>query len=225
MKDDPAKLQQTLEYRFKNNDLLDEALTHRSAQGRNNERLEFLGDSILNFVIAAELFERCPEAPEGVLSRRRANLVNRSSLAELARELQLGHYVKLGGGEMKSGGHRRDSILSDTMEAVLGAVFLDGGYEPAKQLIQRLYQPRLKDLATATELKDPKTRLQEYLQARRIPLPSYRVLTITGKAHNQVFRVECCVEGSGVTTEGTGGSRRQAEQQAAEQMLQQLTDA
>lgn len=219
---DIARLQETLDYRFAQRVLLEEAVTHRSAQGSNNERLEFLGDAILNFVIASELFDCRPLESEGVLSRLRASLVNRASLARLARDLELGSYLRLGSGELKSGGHRRDSILADALEAVFGAVYLDGGYEAARRLILRLYRDSLQDLPEATELKDPKTRLQEYLQATRQTLPTYSVLEISGKAHDQSFRVRCSVAGDGHCTEGVGGSRRQAEQRAAEAMLEVL---
>jgi ribonuclease-3 len=216
---DLAKLEARLDYRFRDGDLLVEALTHRSAHGRNYERLEFLGDSVLNFVVADELFHRCPRETEGALSRLRASLVNRPSLAELARDLQLGDHLRLGSGELKSGGHRRESILADTLEAVLGAVYLDGGFESCRSLIRRLYEERLGYLPSVSELKDAKTRLQEYLQGQRRPLPTYTVLEVSGKAHDQLFRVECRVEGVSAATEGEAGSRRQAEQQAAEAML------
>lgn len=224
MNNDLAKLEKRLGHQFGKPELLVEAVTHRSVLGPNNERLEFLGDSVLNFVVADELFRRRPRDTEGVLSRLRATLVNRPSLAELARELGLGDYLRLGGGELKSGGHRRDSILADGLEAVLGAVFLDGGYEACRALILRMYQERFANLPAAEELKDPKTRLQEYLQGLRRPLPAYQVLDVSGKAHDQVFRVECRVEGVEKATEGVAGSRRQAEQLAAEAMLALLLE-
>lgn len=219
-----TKLEAKLGYGFASPALLEESVTHRSAAASNNERLEFLGDSILNFVIAAQLFARRPSDTEGVLSRLRASLVNRSSLAAIARELDLGAFIRLGGGELKSGGHRRESILADALEAVFGAVFLDGGYESARDLIERLYAERLAHLPTAAQLKDPKTRLQEHLQGFRRPLPSYEVLEVSGKAHDKVFTVRCCVEGA-VATEGSAASRRQAEQQAAELMLERLQES
>jgi len=224
LNNDLAKLEKQLEHRFARSELLAEALTHRSVLGPNNERLEFLGDSILNFVIADELFRRRPQETEGVLSRLRATLVNRPSLAELARELNLGDYLRLGGGELKSGGHRRDSILADALEAVFGAVYLDAGFETCRRLILRLYRERLDTLPDAEALKDPKTRLQEYLQGARRPLPVYEVLDVSGKAHDQVFRVQCRVDEVETVTEGVAGSRRQAEQQAAEAMLAILRD-
>ena len=222
MSSDLAKLQERLGYAFREPALLEAAVTHRSAQGRNNERLEFLGDSILNCVIAAALFELRPDDPEGSLSRLRASLVNRPSLAGLARELKLGEYLRLGCGELKSGGHRRDSILSDTLEAVFGAVYLDSDFERCRRLILMLYEERLRGLPSPAELKDPKTRLQEHLQGRRRALPAYSVLEVSGKAHDQVFRVECRLEDVETVTQGVAGSRRQAEQQAAESMLEKL---
>lgn len=219
MSPDFQRLEAQLGHRFQEPRLLAEALTHRSADGPNYERLEFLGDSILNFVIADELFHLRPREEEGALSRLRASLVNRPSLAELAREFGLGEYLRLGSGELKSGGHRRESILADTVEAILGAVYLDGGFEACRALIRRLYQQRLRQLPDVAELKDPKTRLQEHLQGLRRPLPTYQVLEVSGKAHDQTFRVECQVEGFDTRSEGVAGSRRQAEQQAAEAML------
>lgn len=219
MSQDLHRLQARLDYRFRDESLLAEALTHRSAPGPNNERLEFLGDSILNFVVADELFRRCPRDSEGALSRLRASLVNRPSLADLARDLQLGSCLRLGSGELKSGGHRRESILADTLEAVLGAVYLDGGFDACRGVIRQLYQERLDCLPSIADLKDAKTRLQEYLQGQRRPLPNYTVLEVRGKAHDQVFRVQCLVDGVAAATEGEAGSRRQAEQQAADAML------
>lgn len=219
MSQDLHRLQARLDYRFREESLLAEALTHRSAPGPNNERLEFLGDSVLNFVVADELFRRCPRDSEGALSRLRASLVNRPSLAELARDLQLGACLRLGSGELKSGGHRRESILADTLEAVLGAVYLDGGFDACQGVIRQLYRERLDCLPSIADLKDAKTRLQEYLQGQRRPLPNYTVLEVRGKAHDQVFRVQCVVDGVVTATEGEAGSRRQAEQQAADAML------
>lgn len=213
------RLQEILGYRFSQPALLVRALTHRSASGPNNERLEFLGDSVLNFVVAADVFARREQAREGELSRLRANLVNQSSLAEIAREIALGDCLRLGSGEMKTGGHRRDSILSDTLEAVFGAIYLDAGFETCREVIRRLYGERLRDLPGIRQLKDPKTRLQEHLQSIRLPLPEYRVLEIAGRAHAQTFRVECRITGLEMATSGTASSRRQAEQKAAESML------
>ncbi|MCC5811953.1 MAG: ribonuclease III [Ectothiorhodospiraceae bacterium] len=223
MNSEPQALIEALGYRFSRPELLEEALTHRSVSERNNERLEFLGDSILNFVIASELFRLRPQDSEGALSRLRASLVNKESLAEIARQLQLGQWLRLGSGELKSGGRRRDSILSDAVESILGAVYLDGGYEQCRALILRLYSQRLEHLPEASALKDPKTRLQEYLQSTKRGLPSYEVVQVTGKAHNQSFSVKCQIEELGEMTSGTAGSRRRAEQIAAKAMLEKLT--
>lgn len=199
--------------------LLELAMTHRSFGGRNNERLEFLGDSIVNFVIAEALFRRFPEAREGQLSRLRARLVKGQTLAELARELELGQCLRLGSGEMKSGGHRRDSILADTVEAVIGAIFLDAGMEVAKARVLAWYAERLESLDLQDTQKDPKTRLQEFLQSRQSPLPRYDVLAVEGEAHAQTFTIECQITMLDTTTVGVGSSRRHAEQQAAEKAL------
>lgn len=211
-----------LNYTFKDDQLLRSALTHRSAGGRHNERLEFLGDGVLNFVIAAALFDRFPEATEGHLSRLRANLVRKETLAELARELDLGHYLVLGSGELKSGGHRRESILADALEAVMGAVYLDAGFDRCARLILNLYTSKLDQVSPSHVLKDPKTRLQEYLQSRRLELPVYEVINVAGEAHSQVFRVSCDIAQAGIRTEGQGSSRRRAEQEAAAKALEQL---
>lgn len=218
------RLQERLGYRFSESTLLVRALTHRSAFGPNNERLEFLGDSVLNFVVAAEVFDRRKQAREGELSRLRAKLVNQASLADIARELALGEALRLGGGEMKAGGQRRDSILSDTLEAIVGAVYLDAGFAICREVIRRLYGNRLRELPSIRELKDPKTRLQEHLQSIRLPLPEYRVLEIAGRAHAQTFQVECRIIGVETVTHGLANSRRQAEQKAAASMLQRLEE-
>jgi len=212
-------LRERLQYTFRNPDLLEEALTHRSVSDRNNERLEFLGDGILNFVIAAELFNRHVGESEGALSRLRASLVNRETLAEIARGLDLGSFLRLGSGELKSGGRRRDSILSDGVESILGAVYQDSGYEPCRALILRLFEVRLSTLPSSNDLKDPKTRLQEHLQSTRLPLPHYHVTAVSGKAHEQSFLVECSVDGLEIVTHGEAGNRRRAEQVAASAML------
>ncbi|QIT55468.1 ribonuclease III [Aquisalimonas sp. 2447] len=225
MTDSLDNLAERLAYRFNDRALLDEAVTHRSVSERNNERLEFLGDSILNFVIADELFHRQPRESEGALSRLRASLVNRETLAAIARQLDLGGHLRLGSGERKSGGRRRDSILSDALEGVLGAVYLDGGFDACRTLIVRLFAERLEHLPDAADLKDPKTRLQEYLQSARLDLPSYHVLEVAGKAHDQLFRVECRIRGIDQVTVGEAGSRRRAEQRGAEAMLNLLQPA
>ncbi len=208
-----------LGYSFDNVELLDEALTHRSYSAKNNERLEFLGDGILNFVIAHELFKQYPDVQEGDLSRLRANLVNKESLAEIANQLDLGEVIKLGSGELKSGGFRRPSILADTVESILGAVYNDGGFDPCRDLIVRLYAKRLASPTDLQSLKDPKTQLQELLQSRRFSLPEYQVVNITGHAHAQVFHVKCSIAKMNITVNGEGKSRRKAEQAAAEKAI------
>lgn len=220
----PDRLQQQLGYTFADATLLAQALTHRSAGSRNNERLEFLGDAVLGSVIAGELFHRFPNASEGRLSRLRASLVRRESLADIARNLELGHYLELGPGERKSGGHRRDSIMSDALEAIFGAIYLDSDFVACRRCILDLFGKRLDGLSEAVVLKDPKTRLQEYLQARHMPLPEYAVIEVSGEAHAQHFRVTCRVAERDPVT-GTGGSRRQAEQDAAAQVLENLESA
>lgn len=212
----------SLGHEFNDPDLLRDALTHRSVGSRNYERLEFLGDSILNFVVAAELYHRFPRASEGDLSRLRATLVKGDRLAEVAKGLQLGDHLVLGSGELKSGGFRRASILADALEAVFGAVYLDAGFEAGRRLILRLYDDLLSSLPDPAELKDPKTRLQEALQARRLPLPEYSVIDVSGAPHKQLFRVSCRLTGLDVVTEGAGHSRRKAEQDSARKALERL---
>lgn len=211
-------LSRQIGYSFINGELLEAALTHRSAGSVNNERLEFLGDAILSFTVAAELYRRFPKASEGELSRLRATLVRGETLAQLARELKLGDYLKLGSGELKSGGHSRDSTLADALEALMGALYLDGDLEACQTFILTLYQELLAALSPASHLKDPKTRLQEYLQSRKLPPPVYSVLTVSGDGHAQIFNIECVVHGV-CTTRGAGSSRRRAEQEAAQQAL------
>ena len=198
------------------------ALTHRSAAGPNNERLEFLGDAVLNLVVADLLYESFPHASEGDLSRLRARLVSREPLAEVAAQLRLGEVLQLGSGELKSGGFRRQSILADALEAVCGALFLDAGLAAAKPVIARLLGARIAALPDPATLKDAKTRLQEYLQARSLALPRYQVERIEGEPHEQTFRVSCEVASLGRRVEGGGSSRRRAEQQAAERMLTEI---
>lgn len=208
-------VEQKIGYRFKNAKLLTQALTHRSFGLPNNERLEFLGDSVLNCVIAKILYQRFPGIAEGDLSRVRANLVNQQCLYDLASSLDLGESVMLGQGEIRSGGSKRPSILADAMEAIFGAVFLDAGFEAAADLISSLFDEILSDLDPAAVSKDPKTRLQEFLQGRRLSLPLYSVIGVTGQAHDQHFRVECAIEEMAIRTQGEGSSRRAAEQDAA----------
>ena len=207
---------------FGDSSLLELAMTHRSFGGQNNERLEFLGDSIVNFVIAEALFRRFPEAREGQLSRLRARLVKGQTLAELAREMGFGEHLRLGSGEMKSGGHRRESILADAVEAIIGAIYLDAGMEVVRARILSWYAARLEEISLQDTQKDPKTRLQEFLQSRQVPLPRYEVVNVEGEAHAQTFTVDCHVELLEKHTTGIGSSRRHAEQQAAEVALKQL---
>ncbi|MDH2997266.1 ribonuclease III [Pasteurellaceae bacterium LFhippo2] len=216
------RLQKKLGYQFANLDYLKQALTHRSAASTNNERLEFLGDSILNFAIGKALYEKFPKANEGELSRMRAALVKEHTLAVVARQFELGEYLKLGAGEMKSGGHRRDSILSDCVEAIIAAIYLDHGMDKAMEMIYQWYQHLLAEMKPGEAQKDPKTRLQEFLQSRKLKLPSYEVVDIKGEAHNQTFKVSCQVEKLDEVIIGVGTSRRKAEQDAAEQVIQKL---
>lgn len=212
-------LEKTLHYRFHDAGLFVQALTHRSATGPNNERLEFLGDAVLDFVISDALFYIRPDADEGDLSKLRASLVKDTTLAELAVNLGLGEHLILGSGERKTGGHRRESILADALEAIFGAVYLDSGYDAAKDIIDRVFEQRLAALPDAADLRDPKTRLQEWLQARKLSLPAYDLVSVTGKDHRQRFVVSCTVIELSQTTEGQSTSRRKAEQRAARDML------
>lgn len=213
---DYGPLQRKLGYTFVQASLLQQALTHRSHSAPHNERVEFLGDSVLNCCIAYELYQRFGELREGELSRLRANLVRQEALAELAQDLDLGSYLLLGEGEMKSGGFRRPSILADALEALFGAVFLDSGFAAAEAVIRRLYASSLERLDPQTLGKDPKTLLQELLQARKIPLPQYTVVATQGAAHKQMFEVECQIPKLAIRTTGHGTSRRIAEQEAAQ---------
>lgn len=208
-----------LGYRFTNLALLEQALTHRSASSCHNERLELLGDALLDLVIADALYLTFSQATEGELSRLRALLVRQDSLARIARELGLGSFLDLGEGELRSGGESRDSILADALEALFAAVYLDGGFPAARGLILSLYAGPLAGLPAQGEIKDPKTRLQEQLQAARRQLPEYRVVDISGSPHEQSFRVMCLLDDTGQATEGTGTSRRRAEQDAAARMI------
>ena len=219
----PAQFLALTGYQFRQEQLLQKALTHRSyARKDNNERLEFLGDSILDLVISEHIYQRYADASEGDLSRIRANLVKQATVAEVARGINLGEYLFLGGGELKSGGHRRASILSDAMEAVIAAVYLDSDFGAARRFILDLYRDRLSQLSNLDELKDPKTRLQEYLQARQLALPEYRVEQTHGKAHDQVFAVSCQVSALDLVAQGRGSSRKQAEQAAAQELLRRI---
>lgn len=206
-----------ISYRFNDLELLRRALTHRSHGAAHNERLEFLGDSVLNCVVAFELYSRFPHLSEGDLSRLRANVVNQRSLADVARRFDFGGALLLGEGELKSGGARRPSILADSVEAVIGAVFLDGGFEAARRAARGLLDGVLDTIDPATTGKDPKTLLQEYLMQRKLALPQYSVIATRGEAHEQQFQVECAVPGLGIRSLGEGSSRRSAEQEAARQ--------
>lgn len=217
-----AALQRALGHEFADHALLTMALTHRSAGSRNNERLEFLGDSIVNHIIADALYHRFPDAREGDMSRMRASLVKGDTLAELARELQLGEYLLLGPGERKSGGYRRSSILADTLEALAGAILLDAGFQRCRECVLGWFGTRLEQLAAGVADKDAKTRLQEYLQGRGNPLPEYELLDITGDDHEQVFSIACRLSKPQLLAEGSGRSRRKAEQAAALSALQRL---
>jgi ribonuclease-3 len=218
------RLSNKIGYTFNNIDLLLQALTHRSAKGVHNERLEFLGDSILGYVIAEVLFQKFPTHDEGDLTRMRSTLVRGVTLAEIGRGFNLGDHLILGPGELKSGGHRRDSILEDAVEAIIGAVYLDSDNDTAKALVLNWFTDRLDKIKPGNEQKDPKTRLQEYLQARKIPLPLYDVVHTSGQSHNQQFTVRCTtpVIKTEVITKGT--SRRKAEQAAAQQVLALILD-
>ncbi|MGB4499309.1 MAG: ribonuclease III [Methylococcaceae bacterium] len=219
----PDILSKKLGLVFNDQQLFIRALTHRSASSNNNERLEFLGDSILGFVIAEQLYNLFPHAPEGVLSRMRANLVNQRSLAEIAREHQLGDYLLLGSGELKSGGFNRDSILSDAVEAIIAALYEDQGMGACQKWIPELFTNKLKSLSLGNGQKDPKTRLQEFMQAKKLDLPQYELLTASGLAHEQTFKVKCTISLLPESSIGAGVTRKGAEQAAAEILLEKLS--
>ena len=210
-------------YQFRQAGLLEQALTHRSySRQLNNERLEFLGDSILNLIISNHIYQRFGAADEGDLSRIRASLVKEETLAEVARQIDLGDYIHLGGGELKSGGFRRASILGDALEALIGAIYLDSDYARTETAVLHLYRERLENIDADANLRDPKTRLQEYLQANKNNLPSYQVEQTTGKAHDQVFTVSCKLIDLDMQSNGTGSSRKKAEQLAAQKILDSI---
>ena len=215
-------LELAIGHSFADRPLLLAALTHRSHSSPHNERLEFLGDSILNAVIARELFKRFPDLPEGDLSRLRANLVRQDSLHQLALSLSLGSFLRLGEGEIKSGGAQRPSILADALEALFGATWLDAGFDAASAVIVGIYAGMFRSIIPGQPIKDAKTRLQEYLQGRRLPLPKYSLIGTEGEAHAQHFKIACDIETLHIRTEGGGGSRRSAEQVAAERALEKL---
>ncbi|TBW57864.1 ribonuclease III [Marinobacter halodurans] len=217
-----GRLQKRLGYQFRDPELLTLALTHRSHGNQNNERLEFLGDSIVNMVIAEHLYRHFENAREGQLSRLRARMVKGVTLAEIGREFNLGDYLRMGSGELKSGGFRRDSILADAVESVIGAIYLDSDFHTCRARVLAWFNERLERLDLQDTQKDPKTRLQEYLQSRQYPLPRYDVISIEGEAHAQTFHVECALPSLDRKTTGVGGSRRVAEQQAARNALKSL---
>ncbi len=222
MNQDLEQLQRVVGYRFRDLEYLKTALTHRSAGARNNERMEFLGDAVLGFITAEALFDDHEKAREGDLSRLRAGLVKGDTLAAIARAISLGDYLTLGAGEVRSGGHARASILADALEAIFAAVYLDGGVDAVREVVLRLLGDRLQNLSVADARKDPKTRLQEFLQKRGFALPEYEMLKVEGEAHKQLFTVVCRVEELSLSSEGSGGSRRKAEQAAAALVLEQL---
>jgi ribonuclease-3 len=217
----PFESGRVLGYDFQRPELLQQSLTHRSLGATHNERLEFIGDAVLNCVIAMTLYQRFPHMPEGELSRMRSNLVNKDTLFRLAQSLDLGRSVRLGEGELRSGGSARPSILADALEAVFGAVFVDGGFDAARSAIERVYAMDLAGLDPASPAKDPKTLLQEWLQARRMPVPEYAIVAVTGEAHLQSFDVECRIPALGITASGSGSNRRAAEQAAASRAYEQ----
>jgi len=220
---DTARLQQALGHRFSAPELLDLALTHSSAGGSNNERLEFLGDSVINHLIAEAVYRRFPGAREGEMSRMRASLVNGETLAAVGAELDLGSCLRLGSGERKSGGHRRKSIIADAFEAVIGALLLDGGIERCRECVLALFASRLDAIEPGALAKDPKTRLQEYLQGRNHALPRYELLEVQGEEHARQFLVACRLDDPELAAEGRGPSRRKAEQDAAGRALEELS--
>lgn len=215
-----TRLEKQLGHEFSDPRLLKNALTHRSHSAQHNERLEFLGDGVLNFVVANQLFSRYPQLPEGDLSRLRSLLVCQESLHQLALKLRLGEFLLLGEGELKSGGHQRPSILADALEALFGAIYLDAGFDKVAMVVGQLYEPLFADLPTGQRMKDPKTRLQEWLQGRRHGLPKYSLEGTRGEAHSQNFEVLCEIPVLNIRTQGRGTSRRLAEQAAAERALE-----
>ena len=219
MNDAYYQLTRNLNYQFKNSDLLELALTHRSANSSNNERIEYLGDAVLGFVVAETLYQKFTDASEGVLTRKRASLVKKETLANLARSLDLGQFLFLGTGEKKSGGWRRDSILANTLEAIIGAIYLDSDFETCRHCIMHLYRDILENLNLEESGKDAKTELQEYLQARKQALPLYQVVIEEGDAHEKVFTVECEIESLSDVISACGKSKRAAEQSAAYKAL------
>ncbi len=219
-----TRLYKRLGYQFRDPAALQQALTHRSASKNHNERLEYLGDSVLGMVIADALYHKFPSQPEGKLTRMRSSLVKGDTLAEIGREFELGDLLILGPGELKSGGHRRDSILSDAVEAIIGAIYLESGIEVVRELLLNWFASRIDKLDPNQQTKDDKTRLQEYLQSRQLPLPQYEVTDILGKDHAQTFVVQCRVSALATPVEAKGNSRRRAEQAAARIILEKLNN-
>lgn len=222
MNENCAQLNNRLNYQFRNPALLELALTHRSVNSTNNERLEYLGDAVLGFIIAEALYRKFTDGPEGILTRKRATLVKRETLAGLARGVGLGDFLRLGSGERKSGGWRRDSILANTLEAIIGGIYVDSDFATCRQFVLQLYADLLDNLSLDDSAKDAKTRLQEYLQARKMPLPGYQVIAEEGEAHQRVFTVQCQIESFEQAATATARSKRAAEQSAAQILLNLL---
>ncbi len=216
------RLENVLQYTFNDRRYLDTALTHRSLGHNNNERLEYLGDALLGFIIAEAIYKLHPEATEGELTRLRATLVKGETLARLARKLDIGNHIRLGGSELKSGGWHRNSILANALEAIIGAVYLDGGFEACRKTVLQLYAEILNSNTPATLIKDPKTLLQEYLQSRQFPLPEYTVIHERGEAHAKIFTVQCVIQQLDISMQAEGSSKRKAEQSAAQRILETL---
>jgi ribonuclease-3 len=224
-KERQASLSRIIHYTFHDPSFMIMALTHRSFPAQHNERLEFLGDSVLSFLIAHELYKRFPWIDEGDLSRLRAQLVKESSLSEIATAMGLGDFIRLGEGELKSAGWRRPSILADTFESIIGAIYLDGGIEPTHQFVSRFFEAQLNEIDPKLIQKDPKTLLQELLQSKKSDLPIYTVVSIEGEAHSQTFTIECHIKKSNIKTQGAGNSRRIAEQEAASKAYQLMLES
>lgn len=224
-KERQASLSRIIHYTFNDPSFMIMALTHRSFSSQHNERLEFLGDSVLSFLIANELYKRFPRIDEGDLSRLRAQLVKESSLSTIATSMGLGDFIRLGEGELKSAGWRRPSILADTFESIIGAIYLDGGIKPAHEFVLRFFETQLNEIDPKLIQKDPKTLLQELLQSKKSDLPIYTVVSIEGEAHSQTFTIECIIKKSNIKTQGVGNSRRIAEQEAASRAYQLMLES
>ena len=224
-KERQASLSRIIHYTFNDPSFMIMALTHRSFSAQHNERLEFLGDSVLSFLIANELYKRFPRIDEGDLSRLRAQLVKESSLSTIATSMGLGDFIRLGEGELKSAGWRRPSILADTFESMIGAIYLDGGIEPTHEFVLRFFETQLNEIDPKLIQKDPKTLLQELLQSKKSDLPIYTVVSIEGEAHSQTFTIECHIKKSNIKTQGVGNSRRIAEQEAASKAYQLMLES